>query len=241
MDIEHLAIVDLVHFGDNPRKVTPERLEQLKASLQEFGLFKPLLVWSDANVVIGGNQRLRAMNELAMGKASMKVDVSAIPCVRFNGTEAEARIIALRDNAQDGETDWDVLPDYMASLRGLVGEDYDLTLTGFDAATVSDLEELAASVDANLARFNSGQVDEDGHPVQPAPSGPPEDPKAESQYVGRKYARVVIGNIRGQIEVELYRQFLQAFDTYSKRLNTTVIGEILTTILQDAEGARREA
>jgi len=61
--MEWIKIDQLKEWDKNPRKITPEAFENLKEELRSLGQYKPLLV-TLANVVIGGNQRLRAMREL---------------------------------------------------------------------------------------------------------------------------------------------------------------------------------
>lgn len=53
----------LKNWKDNPKDVEPEDFERLKKQIQKFGLYKPLIVTKDGEV-LGGNSRLRALKEL---------------------------------------------------------------------------------------------------------------------------------------------------------------------------------
>lgn len=148
LQIEHLDLDALVPFDRNPRTISAERLASLKESVRSLGLFKPLLVWRGEDgepIVIGGNQRLRALHEIR----SEGGEVGSVPVVEFDGDEPTARTIALRDNASDGEWDWHALGDYVSDLDGMLAEfesDVDLlALSGFDAETLGDLRDLAAT------------------------------------------------------------------------------------------------
>lgn len=174
LQIQHFDLDSLVPFDRNPRTISSERLESLKASVRSLGLFKPLLVWRNSAgepIVIGGNQRLRALREIR----SEGSKVEAVPVIEFDGDEPTARTIALRDNAQDGEWDWHALGDYVADLDGLLAEfesDMDLlALSGFDAETLGDLRDLASTKTDAL----------DGLGIQPAePASPSTSPSGEA-------------------------------------------------------------
>lgn len=146
MQIETVSLSSLSSFEDNPRRISSDALARLKESIRSLGLFKPLLSWRDAGdrlVVIGGNQRLRAIREMV---AAGEVEEGPIPVVVYDGDEVSARTIALRDNASEGEWEWASLASYVTDLEALAREaaiDLDLTLTGFDAKTLDGLHALA--------------------------------------------------------------------------------------------------
>lgn len=53
-------------WNRNPRSIKTERFNELKERLNRQGQIKPLLVAKDGKTVIGGNMRLRAMEELGI-------------------------------------------------------------------------------------------------------------------------------------------------------------------------------
>jgi hypothetical protein len=146
MQIDTVSLSALSSFEDNPRRISSDALARLKESIRSLGLFKPLLSWRDAGdrlIVIGGNQRLRAIREMV---AAGEIEESPIPVVVFDGDEVSARTIALRDNASEGEWEWASLASYVTDLEALARDaavDLDLTLTGFDAKTLDGLHALA--------------------------------------------------------------------------------------------------
>ena len=236
-------------------KEVPLTHEALQASIRAFGPFKPLLGWQGEDhpdglggaIVIGGNQRLETRHamdaaglfkdgpiqvELASG-AVMEIDPEAIPCLTFPGSWAEAKLVALRDNAQEGEWDWDALPSYMADIRALF-PDGDLSLTGFDPQTLRDLEDLASDPLVGLDRFNdrgqeqSDESDEEKKERQKKEKKDKADKKEEeSGFLTRKGARVVIGNIRGKIPVATYERLAALVKDTSGRLDTTDLEPIM--------------
>lgn len=263
MQIAHLALSTLVPFAENPRKADAADHEALLASIKAFGLFKPSLVWQGeghpegvtAPIVIGGNQRyhtLRAAQEAGLFKdgplqveldsgVTVTVDPEAIPCVVFPGSWGEAKIVALRDNAQEGEWDWDALPGYMKDLETLFpGGDVDLTLTGFDGQTLRDLEALSSDPLVGIDRIGGDGTG--GVPVEQGQGGQgggegkagaqPQGGDKDTSALTRQGAKVVIGNIRGKIPVALYERLAGVTKTTAGRLGTTD----LTAILEDWVG-----
>ena len=89
----------------NPRRIAPEALERLKASIQrdpEFMRLRPIVVDHDG-IVIGGNQRLRACVELGIDPLPDGWVVRA-----GDLTDEQRRRFILVDNAPDGMSGaWD--------------------------------------------------------------------------------------------------------------------------------------
>lgn len=267
MQIVHFPLRQLIPFAENPRvKKGGKSREALMASIRAFGLFKPSLVWVGEDhpqgvtgpIVIGGNQRLATLLEMdaagmfadgplavTLGNgAVVTVDPEAIPCVVFPGSWPQAKVVALRDNAEDGEWDWDALPAYVKELEGLFPEGIDLTLTGFTSQTLADLEALASDPLVGLDRFRSdggvevedqgGQGQDQG---QTAPSTSPGDGKGserkgdgDASFLTRQGARVVLGNIRGKIDVATYERWAAIVKDASTRLGTTDLQIIMADL-----------
>lgn len=100
-----------VKFGlGNPRRISKEKLEELKESIQGLGDFGIFLIDDDNNIV-GGNQRLKAV-------ISLYGDDVEIDCKRLIGyTKAELRAINIKDNTHAGEWDLEALAGWTADLN----------------------------------------------------------------------------------------------------------------------------
>lgn len=103
---QYLPIAELVELKNNPRQISKKNFEILKESIQnnpEFFEAHPIIA-SDRtgeNVVIAGNQRLRACKALGMSEA---------PVVVLHGlSEEQEREIIIRSNVENGEWDMDAL------------------------------------------------------------------------------------------------------------------------------------
>jgi len=251
MELINTPINDLKPFDSNPREISDKKLDELKKSIQTFGLFKPILVWKDHDenlVVIGGNQRLRAITEMV---SSNEIEMDTIPTIRWDGDKASAHTIALRDNNSDGDWAWDSLGNYIAELESMSQESgLDLSLTGFEPTLIQDLKDLSTSVDSNLDRFTSKIEDDDDDEELDLSeeSLDDEDDDIESPLstdvesdskTGRQVARFTVGSIRGQIGVEQYRRFLHVWQVYSDSTGSTDIKTILDSLLTDLEASEK--
>ena len=133
LQVRETPLVALHPAPDNPRKITPERLEQLKRSLEadrEMLAVRPLIALPDGTVVCG-NQRLRAAQALGW---------ETIPAVFVDLDERRAKEWMLRDNNEFGEWVPDDLASILAELR-LDGADLDLL--GFNERELQQLLDRA--------------------------------------------------------------------------------------------------
>ena len=99
MKITLIEINNLNPAEYNPRQISNKQYEDLKASIDKFGLVDPIIINSD-NTVIGGHQRLKVLRELGANK---------IPTVRVNLSKEDERELNIRLNKSGGEWDMDVL------------------------------------------------------------------------------------------------------------------------------------
>ena len=99
MKIEKVIIAELNPAEYNPRRMTSKQYEDLKNSLEKFGLVDPIIINSD-NTVVGGHQRLRIMRELG---------AELVPVVRVNLSKEDEKELNIRLNKNTGEFDLDVL------------------------------------------------------------------------------------------------------------------------------------
>jgi len=99
MKINKVNITDLKLADYNPRRLTTKQYNDLKSSLEKFGLVDPIIVNSD-NTVIGGHQRLKIIKELG---------ATEVPTVRLNLSKEDEKELNIRLNKNTGEFDLDIL------------------------------------------------------------------------------------------------------------------------------------
>lgn len=127
--IEQIPPDQLRPYERNSRTHSPEQVQQIVASIAEFGFVNPVLI-DDGRRIIAGHGRVLAA-------ASMGLET--VPCLKVSDlTEAQIRAYIIADNKLAENSGWDevLLRQEMGELHGL---GFDLSLTGFSAA---DLESL---------------------------------------------------------------------------------------------------
>src|SRR3954451_16431140 len=128
MEIESRNIETLSPYARNPRR-NDHAVEQMVASIREFGFKIPILTRSNGEVV-DGHLRLKAA--LALGLE----EVPVILCDEW--TPAQVKAFRLLVNRSATWADWDEeLPAF--ELHELAALDFDLPLTGFEPAELDTL------------------------------------------------------------------------------------------------------
>ena len=151
--IELWPIARLRPYERNPRTHSEGQVDQIAASMVEFGWTNPVLVDEQGGILAGHGRLL----------AARKLGLAEVPVIRFEHlSEAQKRAYLIADNQLALQAGWseELLAAELAWLRD---ERFDLDLIGFDA---TELERLLALADGEVA----SDEDEDEVPE------PPEDP-----------------------------------------------------------------
>ena len=101
-----MKLKDIKPNPNNPRVLRDEKFQKLKQSITEFPKMLSLrpMVIDENNVVLGGNMRLRALQELGF------TDIDEAWVKRSSDlTEDEKKRFIIADNVAFGEWDWDTL------------------------------------------------------------------------------------------------------------------------------------
>lgn len=129
---ERRRVRDLVPWEGNPRKISEKQAEQLRASLDRFGVADIPVIDADGTIV-GGHQRCAIL--MAQGKGDLEVDVR-VPSRKLTGDEFAE--LNLRLNRNLGAWDFDVLADMDEDLLLSVGFDEEELLVGFGLSRAED-------------------------------------------------------------------------------------------------------
>ena len=127
--VEKRDLEDLIPYARNARTHTPEQIDQIAASMREWGWTCPILV-DEQNTVIAGHARIEAARKLGWAE---------VPVVVARGwTEAQKKAYVLADNKLAENAGWDreKLVCELEELRALA---FDVSLTGFGADELSRL------------------------------------------------------------------------------------------------------
>ena len=130
MLIEKLKITQLIPADYNPRKdLKPgdAEYEKLKRSIHEFGYVEPIIWNKTTSHIVGGHQRLKILLDLGFQE---------IECVIIEMDEEKEKALNIALNKINGDWDKEKLALLITDLQGA---DFDVSLTGFDAAELDDL------------------------------------------------------------------------------------------------------
>jgi ParB-like chromosome segregation protein Spo0J len=130
--VERRAVASLVPYARNARTHAPAQVDQIAASIREWGWTMPILV-DEAGGVIAGHGRILAAKKLGLAEA---------PVVVARGwSEPQKRAYVLADNKLALNAGWDraMLATELAELGEI---DFDLRLVGFSAAEIKGALEL---------------------------------------------------------------------------------------------------
>lgn len=120
MKIELLPVSSLKPYANNAKIHTPEQVEQIVRSIEEFGFNDPIAI-DEHNMVIEGHGRLLAVKELGW---------TEVECIRLDGmTEEQKRAYIHIHNQLTMNTgfDMDMLESELKSIEGI-----DMSFFGFD-------------------------------------------------------------------------------------------------------------
>lgn len=128
-ELKLINIDELIPYANNARTHSKDQINKLRSSLREFGFINPILIDKDYNILAGHGRVMAAREE----------GIKEVPCVLVEHlTEAQKKAYILADNRLAMDAGWD---DEMLALEleNLKELDFDMDLTGFDAAEIEDL------------------------------------------------------------------------------------------------------
>jgi len=128
MKVEMVDIGKVKPYEKNPRKIPPEAVERIAASIKEFGFRQPIVVDKDF-IVIVGHARLMAAKKLGMTEVPVHV--------AENLTKEQVRAYRLADNKTNESSLWNerLLNE---ELKGLGDFEFDMSLFGFEEKSKED-------------------------------------------------------------------------------------------------------
>ena len=120
MEIEKIKLSELKPYEKNAKIHTPEQIEQIKKSIEEFGMNDPIGIWKD-NTIIEGHGRYQALKELGYDE---------VDCIRLDHlTDEERKAYTLAHNklTMNSDFDIDILNDELDDILNIDMSDF-----GFD-------------------------------------------------------------------------------------------------------------
>ena len=127
LKVEYIPINEITPYENNAKIHTEEQIEQIKRSIEEFGMNDPIGIWRD-NIIIEGHGRLMALKELGYEE---------VPVIRLdNLTDDQRKAYTLIHNQTTMNTgfDIDILNEELQNIE------IDMSDFGFDIE-LDDIEE----------------------------------------------------------------------------------------------------
>lgn len=128
--LEYLPVTKLTAYETNSRTHSDEQINQIAASINEFGFTNPVLIDQD-NTIIAGHGRVQAAKQIKMDE---------VPCLRLSHlTEAQKKAYVIADNKLALNAGWDdeLLKQEIAELKDI---EFDIALLGFSEEELNLIE-----------------------------------------------------------------------------------------------------
>lgn len=135
MEIIRLKINDITPYEKNAKIHTEAQIEQIKKSIQEFGMNDPIAVWGKNNTIVEGHGRLEALKQLGY---------TEVDCIRLDHlTDEERKAYTLAHNKINMNTgfDIDLLDEELDSIEDIDMSDFGFTEQDIDWDNVEDLSD----------------------------------------------------------------------------------------------------
>ncbi len=159
--VAYVNVSELRLYGRHARTHSARQVEQIAASIQVFGFVSPLVA-DESGTLIAGHGRLAAAQLLGY---------DTVPVVLLEHlNEAQKRALRIADNQLATLAGWNEemlaieFSDLLAADLSL-NLDFDLAITGFEAATIDKLVDAAAAVSNQEAEDSVPELDGDTVPV----------------------------------------------------------------------------
>lgn len=130
LKIVYLPVTALTPYERNAKEHPPEQIEQIKKSIQDYGMDDPIGIWGEKNIIVEGHGRLLACKALGF---------TEVPCIRLDHmTDAQRREYALVHNqtTMNSPFNSEMLDLELGDLL-----DFDAEFFGFDKSEQEKIDE----------------------------------------------------------------------------------------------------
>lgn len=144
LTIDYRKTGELIPYINNSRTHSDQQVQQVAASIKEFGFTNPILIDEDSGI-IAGHGRLQAAQMTGMDE---------VPTITLEGlTEAQKKAYVIADNKLALNASWD-LDILNIEMESLLEFDFDFKITGFDS-----IPEIEANIDYSILGEDDSELD----------------------------------------------------------------------------------
>lgn len=177
----------------NPRQIDKQMLDELCASILEYGFVQPVIARREDGLIVGGHQRMAAYDLLVKRHGADVVDGRGIPVMYVeNMSDVEAKKLNLTLNKVQGDWDFDKLADLVQDIMDtedivLNPEDLDNldSIGGFSATELADLIEVSEMITPDLGEVEAFEKLESG--IRLISFKMPDDEATEVEAILRRF------------------------------------------------------
>lgn len=149
LNIEYVKTKNLIPYVNNSRTHSDQQIQQVAASIKEFGFTNPILT-DEENGIIAGHGRLMAAQVLGLDE---------VPTITLKGlSESQKKAYVIADNQLALNSGWD-LDKLKLELNQLENLNFNLDLIGFEGNELSNLLGFGADF-SPASEEDQGQLDE---------------------------------------------------------------------------------
>ena len=144
-DYKRVSVEKLIPYARNSRTHSAEQVDQIAASIKEFGFLNPIITDGE-NGIVAGHGRVMAAKKLGLKE---------LPCIDASHlTETQRRAYIIADNKIAINSDWDTEM-LRVEFQELQEMAFDLELTGFSLDEISELE-FDSDCETEMPELNDG-------------------------------------------------------------------------------------
>lgn len=144
ISIQYKKTSSLIPYINNSRTHSEQQVQQVAASIKEFGFTNPLLI-DENEGIIAGHGRLQAAQMMGMDE---------VPTITLEWlTKAQRKAYVIADNKLALNASWD-LNILNIEMESLLEFDFDFKITGFDS-----IPEIEANIDYSILGEDDSELD----------------------------------------------------------------------------------
>ena len=144
MKIVNRKTAELIPYAKNTRTHSEQQVNQIAASIRQFGWTNPILIKSDNTIIAGHGRLLAAKQE----------NIDTVPCIVLDHlSDQQARALVIADNKLALNAGWD-MEMLLEELNELKNSDFDFDVVGFSD---DELNSLVNSIN----EYNNDDSDND--------------------------------------------------------------------------------
>lgn len=129
MQIEMIGVNSLIPYAKNSRTHSNSQIDQISASIRQFGFTNPVLIDGNGEIIAGHGRVI----------AALKIGLEEIPVIRLAYlSEAQKRAYVIADNQIAANAGWDDAM-LLSEITALRDENFDLMCLGFSDVDLNNI------------------------------------------------------------------------------------------------------